>query len=263
MEVTIDGVGVVIDTNPILLDTTLRVAPGHFHALVGPNGSGKSTLLRCVYRALRPTGGAIRLDGDDLWRDLGARHAAHRRAVVTQDSAVDLDFSVRDLVMMGRSPHKGLFERDNRADAEIVDRCLDDVGMGWAARRVVSTLSGGERQRVFLARALAQGAPLLVLDEPTNHLDVRAQVELLELIRSLRLTVLAALHDLDQAAALADQVSVLQRGTVVASGPPLEVLQPPLIEEVFGVRAHLGTHPLTGRPHLTVAAFEATDPRRP
>lgn len=255
MRVGISGVDVSIEGQAILAGVTFEVEDGEFHGVIGPNGSGKSTLLRCVYRALQPTAGAIVFDGDDLWRSLTARAAARRRAVVTQDSSIDLDFSVRDVVAMGRSPHKGIFERDNRADAAIVADALETVGMAWAIERLVATLSGGERQRVLLARALAQRAPVLVLDEPTNHLDVRAQVELLDLIRSLGLTTIAALHDLDQAAALCDSVSVLQRGRVVASGPPSAVLTPALIEEVFGVRAHIGTHPLTGRPHVTVAAL--------
>jgi len=131
--------------------------------------------------------------------------------------------------------------------------------MGWAARRLVGTLSGGERQRVFLARAIAQDAPILVLDEPTNHLDVRAQLELLELVRSLQLTTLTALHDLDHAASVCDSITVLHRGSVVATGTPTEVLTPALIREVFGVDAHIGTHPLTGRMHIAVAPL----PTRP
>ncbi|MGD9795509.1 MAG: ABC transporter ATP-binding protein, partial [Acidimicrobiia bacterium] len=197
--------------------------------------------------------GAVALDGDDLWQTLSARDAARRRAVVTQDSTIDFDFSVADVVAMGRSPHKGLFERDNEHDSEIVSGALEDVEMAWAAARLVSTLSGGERQRVLLARALAQQAPILLLDEPTNHLDVRAQLELLDLVRSLGLTTIAALHDLDHAASTCDTITVIDRGRVVVTGAPAEVLTPDLIGEVFGVRAHVGPHPLTGRIHVATA----------
>ena len=127
----------------------------------------------------------------------------------------------------------------------------------WAAHRTITTLSGGERQRVLLARALAQQAPLIILDEPTNHLDIGAQLELLTLVRTLGVTVLAALHDLDQAAAFADRIAVLDHGRVAAVGPPAEVLTPELIAEVFRVRAHVGPHPLTGRPHVAVTALPA------
>jgi iron complex transport system ATP-binding protein len=262
VNVVLDGVAITIDDTPIIRGVSLEVEAGHFHGLIGPNGSGKSTLLRSIYRSLRPDVGAVRLGRDDLWRDLSARTAARRRAVVTQDSVVELDFSVQEIVEMGRAPHKSLFERDNNHDRALVQEALTDVGMGWAADRIISTLSGGERQRVFLARALAQQAPLLVLDEPTNHLDVRAQVELLELIRSLGLTTIAALHDLDHAAGICDRVSVLQRGEIVASGPPSEVLTRTLIREVFGVDAHLGPHPLTGRLHIAVAALRSATNER-
>jgi iron complex transport system ATP-binding protein len=258
MRVSIDGVHVAIEDKDILSAVSLEVHSGHFHGIVGPNGSGKSTLLRCIYRSLRPSAGAVFLDGDDLWRQLSARSAAKRRAVVTQDSTIDLDFSVRDVVTMGRSPHKGLFDRNDERDDDVITGALEDVEMIWAINRPVATLSGGERQRVLLARALAQQAPVLVLDEPTNHLDVRAQLELLDLVRSLELTTIAALHDLDHAAAICDTISVLDRGHLVTTGPPAEVLTPDLIRDVFGVRAHIGTHPLTGRLHIAVATRSRT-----
>ncbi len=261
MNVTIADVDVTIDDQPILTGVSMEVSSGHVHGIIGPNGSGKSTLLRAIYRSLRPSAGAVLIDGADLWRQLTARASARRRAVVTQDSAIDFDFSVREVVAMGRAPHKGMFDRDDRRDAAIIDEALDSVGMSWAGSRLVATLSGGERQRVLLARALAQQAPILVLDEPTNHLDVRAQLELLDLVRSLGLTTIAALHDLDHAASVCDAVSVLRRGTVVASGAPLEVLTPAMIRDVFGVRAHIGTHPLTGMLHIAVAAI-TDDPDR-
>jgi iron complex transport system ATP-binding protein len=256
VKLTVHGVGVRIEDHDILQSVSLALRPGTFHGLVGPNGSGKSTLLRCIYRALRPTVGAVMIGDDDLWGDLDARQAARRRAVVTQDHPLDLDFSSRDVVAMGRAPHKRLFERDSRRDAEIVDRALDTVGMAWAADRIVTTLSGGERQRVMLARALAQEAPVLVLDEPTNHLDIRAQLELLEMIHALGLTTIAALHDLDHAASLCDEVTILNAGQVVATGPPAEVLTVERLRDAFGVRAHIGLHPLTGRPHIAVAPLE-------
>lgn len=265
MNVTLDGVTVTIDGNDIIRDVSIEIRTGEMHGIVGPNGSGKSTLLRCLYRALRPAKGRALIDGDDIWRQLSARQAAQRRAIVPQDSTVDFDFSVRETVAMGRAPHQRLLDRDNLADTEIIDGALTTVGMTTFASRLVSTLSGGERQRVLLARALAQQAPVLVLDEPTNHLDIRAQLELLELVHSLPTTTIAALHDLDHAASLCDTVTVLDHGTVVDSGPPHTVLTPELIHTVFGVYAHIGTHPLTGRPHITVAttkhSIPATDKR--
>ena len=262
MRLTVDRVAVSIDAVPILRDVTLAVEPGHFMGVIGPNGSGKSTMLRTIYRSLRPLAGGVRLGDDDVWEVLSARQAALRRAVVAQDSPLDFDFTVLDVVAMGRAPHKSMFERDSRADRDIIEQALESVGMQWAAARLVGTLSGGERQRVFLARALAQQAPVLVLDEPTNHLDVRAQLELLELVRSLHLTTIAALHDLDQAASFCDSVTVMRGGTAVAAGAPADVLTPDLIADVFGVQAHLGTHPITGRLHITVAPIPTSVPNQ-
>jgi len=252
ISVQLSGVSVTINRIPIIGAADLVAEHGQIVGLIGPNGSGKSTLLRTIYRVLRPATGVIRLDGDDLWQ-MSAREAARRRAAVTQDHSVDADFTARDVVAMGRTPHKGVLDRESGTDRGLVDDALDRVRMSWAGERIFTTLSGGERQRILLARALAQQSPLLVLDEPTNHLDVRAQLDLLELIRSLRLTTVTALHDLDHAAAYCDHLVLLQDGRVVANGAPSAVLTPALIATVFGVRAHLGPHPLTGRLHVATA----------
>lgn len=253
MRLDLAGITAHIDGRSIVSGVDLTASPGEFVALVGPNGSGKSTLLRTVYRSLRPSGGAVLLDGEDLWR-MRPRQAARRRAVLPQHDQAAGEFSVAELVAVGRVGRKSPLDRDTAADRAAVGTALARVGMGWAADRLVTSLSGGERQRVLLARALAQEAPLLVLDEPTNHLDIGSQLGLLDLIRSLGLTLLAALHDLDQAAAYADRIVVLRDGRVTGHGPPAEVLTPAFIQEVFGVRAHVGPHPITGRTHIAVAS---------
>ena len=252
MRLVLHGVGVQVDTRPIVADVDLEVNPGEMVALVGPNGSGKSTLLRTAYRALRPTSGAVLLDGADTWR-LSGREAALRRAVLTQHQAISAEFTAREVAAMGRNPHHGPLSRPGSADRRIVREAMERLGIAWAAEHPYSTLSGGEQQRVLLARALAQQAPLIILDEPTNHLDIRAQLDLLHTIRELGVSVLAALHDLDHAAGTADRIAVLQAGRLVATGPTLQVLQPELIAQVFGVQAHVGPHPLHGRPHITFA----------
>ncbi|WUH98775.1 ABC transporter ATP-binding protein [Spirillospora sp. NBC_00431] len=253
MRLDLNGVSARIDSRPIVTDVHLSAGPGEFVALVGPNGSGKSTLLRTVYRSLRPSGGVVHLGGEDLWR-MPPRRAARHRAVLPQHNEVGGEFSVAETVAVGRTAHKRPLDRETQADRDVITDALERVGMSWAADRLLSTLSGGERQRVLLARALAQQAPLLVLDEPTNHLDAGAQFTLLDLIRSLRLTLLAALHDLDHAAAYADQIVVLRDGRVAGHGPPTRVLTPAFIQDVFGVRAHIGPHPITGRPHIALAS---------
>ncbi|WP_312858288.1 ABC transporter ATP-binding protein [Pseudonocardia pini] len=248
------GVSVDIDGHRIVADAALAAEPGTLVGLIGPNGSGKSTLLRTVYRALRPVAGRILLDAEDVW-SLSPRDSARRTAVVLQDDTGEFAFSVREVVELGRVPHRGLLDHGRAADAGIVERALADTGVVHLADRMVATLSGGERQRVFLARALAQEPRLLVLDEPTNHLDVRAQIELLEMLSDLPVTVVAALHDLNLAAAYCDRVHVLADGQPVAEGPADEVLTPELIRAVYGVDARCTTNPLTGRRAVHLAAL--------
>ncbi|WP_432841991.1 ABC transporter ATP-binding protein [Dactylosporangium sp. CA-092794] len=261
MRVRLDGVSVRIGGTPIIETIELEIHPGEFVGLLGPNGSGKSTLLRTVYRALRPAAGAVWLDGRDLWRDLGVRAAARRTAAVVQEPAGDFAFTVAETVLAGRTPHKGLLGRDTAEDADLVRAALERVGLAGRAHRPMHTLSGGEKQRALLARALAQRPDLLVLDEPTNHLDVTAQLGQLRLIRRLRLTTLAALHDLNHATAYCDRVYVLHAGRIAAAGPPGDVLTPDLLARVFAVRAHRGTNPLTGAPHLYLAPLETEEDR--
>ncbi|MEU4834350.1 ABC transporter ATP-binding protein [Streptosporangium sp. NPDC023615] len=232
MRLDVCGVSVALGGHPIVHRADLVVKQGAFVGLTGPNGCGKSTLLRSIYRALRPTAGLITVDGDDVHR-LPARQAARRTAVVTQDNPADLDFTVAEIVAMGRTPHPA----DAAADQEACARALERVGLSGAAERLFATLSGGERQRVLLARALAQRTRLLLLDEPTSHLDIRHQLEILHLVRELGITTLAVLHDLNQAAAFCDHLYVMDSGRIVADGPPGQVLTPDLIGRVYGVRA--------------------------
>jgi iron complex transport system ATP-binding protein len=245
MDLELDSVSV----DGILHGISLAAGSGEVVGIVGPNGSGKSTTLRCVYRALRPSGGAVLLDGRDLL-STPLKESARRLAALTQDSHVEFDFTVTEVVAMGRLPHKGAFDHDTGHDRDLVVEALSRVDAGHLAARSFLTLSGGERQRVLIARALAQQPEVLVLDEPTNHLDIRHQLDVLALVRSTGLTVLTALHDLNLAAAYCDRVHVLDGGRVVAGGKPADVLTPDLVEAVFGVRAHLVAHPVSGVPQL-------------
>lgn len=225
----------------------LTAAPGETVGLVGPNGSGKTTILRCVYGALRPTGGRALLDGDDL-HAMTPRTRARRVATVPQDGATDFELTVREVVAMGRSPHKRFWEADTPADTALADAALARVGITTLGNRGFPSLSGGERQRALVARALVQQPALLVLDEPTNHLDIRHQLGILTLIRKSGTTNLLALHDLNLAAYYCDRIYVLQEGRIVASGTPRDVLTPDLLAAVYGVTAEVSTHPATGAP---------------
>lgn len=206
--------------------------------VIGPNGSGKSTLLKCLYRVLRPSGGAVWLDGQELG-EMPRKQSARSMAVVAQHNDLSFEFTVQEMVLMGRSPHKRLLERDSGADLTIAAQALAQVGLENLAQRPFSSLSGGERQRVILARALAQQAPVLILDEPTNHLDIKFQLQLMDLLRGLPCTVVAALHDLNLAAMYCDRLYVMKDGRVAGQGRPEEVLTPQLIRQVYEVEARV------------------------
>ncbi|MGW2894663.1 ABC transporter ATP-binding protein [Streptomyces sp. NPDC001212] len=246
MRLDIDDVTIEAAGAQLVDGIRLTAADGAFVGLVGPNGSGKSTLLRSVYRALRPTGGAVRLDGDDL-HAMDPRAAARVLAALPQESSAEFDFTVVEVVAMGRLPHRN---RTAASDREICARAMKRTGVADLADRGFLSLSGGEKQRVLIARALAQQPQVLVLDEPTNHLDIAHQLDILSLVRDSGPTVLAALHDLNLAAAHCDVLYVIDGGRIVASGPPHDVLQPRLLAEVFGVRAHPLPHPETGALQL-------------
>ncbi|MBX9245732.1 ATP-binding cassette domain-containing protein [Actinotalea ferrariae] len=228
---------------------------GALTGLLGPNGAGKSSLLRLVAGVTAPDAGTVRLEDVDLLA-LGRRERARRVALVEQDSVATAPLTVRDAVLLGRTPHGSRWGGLTPEDHAIADGALREAGAEAFGPRLLGTLSGGERQRVHLARALAQEPELLLLDEPTNHLDVHAQLDTLGVVRGLTrrgVTVVAALHDLNLAAQACDHVVLLDRGRVVAAGPVPEVLRPEVIEPVYRVRCVVLEHPETGRPVLTFA----------
>jgi len=240
MEIETKAVEARLNGNHILKGIDLDIGDRELVGVIGPNGSGKSTLLRCIYRVLRPTGGAVYLDGRPL-DGYAYRESAQRIAVVAQHNYYNFDFSVRDVVLMGRSPHKRALERDNAEDYQIVAESLETVNMAAFADRSFSTLSGGEQQRVILARALAQRTPCLILDEPTNHLDIKYQLQLMDLVRDLDRTVIAAVHDLNIAAMYCDRLYAVKGGRIVGQGTPRELLTPAFIREVYEVDAKVMT----------------------
>ncbi len=236
----------------ILDGVDVTAPPGAVSGLLGPNGSGKSTLLRAIAATQVPDAGEIRFDGEDLL-GMPRRRRARRLALVEQDASTDLPISVLDAVLLGRIPHRSLLAGDTEADRAVAREALARAGVEDLADRSLATLSGGERQRVHMARALAQDPALLLLDEPTNHLDIAAQLAAMTVLRKLAadgVTVLAALHDLNLAAAACDHVVVLAEGRVVAAGGVRDVLVPAVVEPVYGVRCDVLPHPRTGRPVL-------------
>nr|WP_228045956.1 ABC transporter ATP-binding protein [Saccharopolyspora sp. HNM0983] len=227
----------------------MHVSPGSTLGLLGPNGSGKSSLLRLLAGLRRPESGSVLVEDTDI----GSWHSsdlAKQIAVVEQESSTELDVTVRDVVLLGRTPHRNGWGRPRAHDEAAVAEALDHARLTDLAERGWHSLSGGERQRTQIARALAQQPSELLLDEPTNHLDIAHQLELLALIRRLPVTSIVALHDLNLAAAFCDRVLVLSAGRVVEAGEPAEVLTPELVGDVYGVSCEVTKVPPEGRAHI-------------
>ncbi|NRQ33573.1 ABC transporter ATP-binding protein [Nonomuraea sp. NN258] len=253
----LDDLSVSVDGAAIVRNLVLAVAERQVVGLIGPNGSGKTTALRCVYRALRPSGGVIRVDGADLSR-MPPRDSARVIAALTQEGRADLDFTVEETVALGRAPHLRGNQALSPRERELCRDAMARTEVLHLAGRGVLTLSGGERQRVLVARALVQEPRVLVLDEPTNHLDLHHQLRLLSMLRRSGLSVLVTLHDLNLAASACDRLAVLSQGRLVACGPPGAVLTEELLREVFGVEASVVPHPLTGVPQVLCDLHSST-----
>lgn len=239
----------------VLRDVTLSLAPGAMVSLIGPNGSGKTTLLKILCGLLKPKRGEVLLGGRDIGR-LSRRQVAREVALVPQELSVPFDFTVREMVTLGRTPYVRHLRGMTAQDHEVVERMLALTNTEALAHRPFNELSGGEQQRVIIAMALAQEPRVLLLDEPVVHLDVNHQVEILELIRRLNrqagLTVLATMHDLNLASLYFDRLILLNEGRIVASGSPSEVLREDTIRSVFRAEVRIQPHPVRPRPQLVL-----------
>ncbi|MFC9508424.1 ABC transporter ATP-binding protein [Streptomyces sp. NPDC057002] len=246
------GVTVSYDGVDVVHDAAITLRPGEVTVLVGPNGSGKSTLLRTIARLQRAREAALRIDAGTDGLALTAREFARYVALLTQGRPTPSGLTVRDLVEFGRYPYRGRFGRPDPDASAAVERALALTGVTDLAERGADHLSGGQLQRVWLASCLAQETGVLLLDEPTTYLDLRYQIELLDLVRDLAddhgIAVGVVLHDLDQAAAIADRITLLEAGRIVAEGRPEEVLTPERLTAVYGIRIDVDTDPHTGRP---------------
>jgi ABC-type cobalamin/Fe3+-siderophores transport system ATPase subunit len=247
-------------TSPILRGVSLDVPRGGFVGVLGPNGSGKTTLLRVMSGTAGQSRGSVTLDGTDLAR-MPRAALARRMAVVPQETHPAFDYSVLEVVLMGRYPHLGTFELEGPDDYEAARTALAATGTSALADRQFATLSGGEKQRVVIASALAQlsattpdASPVLLLDEPTAALDLRYQLEVAALLRTLQertpLAIVVSTHDLNFAASLCRSLVLLKAGVVVSRGPTEEVLTPENIRALYDVEAEV--HPHTAVGHLVV-----------
>lgn len=221
-----------------------------FTVILGPNACGKSTLLRTLSRVLKPSSGQVILDGKEI-SSYRSREIARRLGLLPQTALAPDGIRVADLVARGRQPHQGLVSQWRTQDEEAVARALAATRTTELSGRLVDELSGGQRQRVWVSMLLAQETPIMLLDEPTTFLDIAHQYELLELLRGFhrqRKTIVAVLHDLNQAARYASHLIVMKDGRIVTTGAPQDVLTAELVEEVFELRALVAPDPVTGTP---------------
>jgi iron complex transport system ATP-binding protein len=241
------------DSGFLLTDVSVAITPGSLTGLLGPNGCGKTTLLKLLSGVLRPRSGRVLL-GDLPLAAMTRRELARRVAVVPQETHPAFEYSVTEMVLMGRHPHLGVFQLEGPADFEAAREALDTTGTAHLGARNYMTLSGGEKQRVIIASALAQATDVLLLDEPSASLDLGYQLEVAGLLarlnRERRVTMVLATHDLNLAASLCDRLVVMRAGRVLAQGPTNEVLTSAMVRQLYDVDADVQFHRRAG--HLTV-----------
>lgn len=235
-----------IDKKEILKDISFEVPKGSFIGIIGPNGSGKSTLLKNIYRLYKPSSGSIILDNKDLSK-MKDKDCAKEIAVLAQESNSQFDFTVEQIVKMGRYPYKSILEDYSKDDIKMVNDMLEKVGLNNYSDRSFSKLSGGEKQRTLIARALVQNTDFLILDEPTNHLDIGYQIQLMDLIKSLNITTLSAIHDMNIASMYCDYLIVMKDGQVKKFGKVEEVITSEMLKDVFGVNAYVSVNPINNK----------------
>ncbi len=249
MSIRTDNLTWKIGRKTILDGVSFEAQPGQMLGLLGPNGSGKTSLLRLLAGLKQPHSGSVTLEGQNI-KSIGRRVMAQRVAFVEQHATTNSNLKVIDVVKLGRFPHRSMFSGWSKVDDDAVAQALDRAGMVDKRNDRWQSLSGGEKQRAHIALALAQSPKELILDEPTNHLDIQHQISLMRLVSNLPMTSIIALHDLNHAAMFCDRLIVMQRGKIVASGAPEEIVTQELLRDVFSVDARVETSPHHARPHI-------------
>lgn len=223
---------------------SLHVGERQSVGIIGPNGCGKSTLLKAIYRVNPIDSGEVLLNGQNVTK-MSPKEAARHIAVVGQFNELAFDFSVQDMVLMGRSPHKKMMEGYSEADYKLVEDTLRKTELYPLRQRSYLSLSGGEKQRVILARAIVQQPELLILDEPTNHLDIKFQFEVLDLVKDLNISTLCVLHNIELSARYCDYLYAMKQGRIVAEGAPNKLITKETIRTIYDVESEIYTNPIT------------------
>lgn len=252
-EIKIIDLGWKYGEENILRGINLQIEKGKFYSILGPNGSGKTTLLKNILKILVPKKRSIFISEDDI-TNIPTKEMAKKVGSVPQDTNVDFDFSVLDIVLMGRTPYLKRFEVEGEKDLAIAKEAMELTDTWRFKDKSIKTLSGGERQRVIVARAMVQQTEILLLDEPISHLDIHHQVELLDTVSSLSkdrgITVTAVLHDINMASQFSDYLILLNKGQIVSIGTSEEVITKEMIEEVYQMECCIIKNPITGKPHV-------------
>lgn len=227
-----------INNKQILEDISLRIAAKQFIGILGPNGSGKTSLLKHIYRTLPVEKGKVFINGADI-NDLTSKDSSKLVTVMKQENSIDFDYSILEMVLMGRSPHRKFYEKVNSTDYSIAKKALKYVGLDDRLNQSFRHLSGGEKQRVFLARSIAQDVEIFLLDEPTNNLDIYYQWNLINLIKNLNKTIVAILHEINLAFRFCDYVYIINNGKIHSHGKPEEVITETMLRDVMKIDAKL------------------------
>lgn len=238
----------------VLKGLSFNIEKGKFVSIIGPNGSGKSTLLKTLNQLYTPSQGAILIDGNNINR-LKKKELARKIALVPQDTLIDYDFTVEDIVLMGRHPYKGRFQKEDEKDYKIVNEVLKMTNTFHLKDRIITEISGGERQRVIIAKALAQKPSIILLDEPTSHLDINHQIEILSLLKKLNeemgTTIVIVIHDVNLASRYSDEIIMLNEGKILEIGRPEKVITKKNIEFAYDLKVEIEKNKYTNRLYLT------------
>ncbi|MDO5843787.1 MAG: ABC transporter ATP-binding protein [Methanocorpusculum sp.] len=250
-ELSAENLSVSYGDHLVFENLSLAVEQGGFIGILGPNGCGKTTFLRTLSRVLTPDSGTVFIENVDI-KEFNVKALARTIGCVSQETSVSFNFTVKDIVMMGRHPHIGRLSPLSEEDLKIVDEAMKTTNVSNLADRFITEISGGERQRVLIARSIAQQPKILLLDEPTSHLDINHQIDILSMIQALtpKITVIGVFHDLNLASHFCDKIVLMEKGKIIKVGTPSEVLTTELIKKSFSIKMMVTTHPVTGKPYL-------------
>lgn len=242
----------------VLKDISFDIKKGVFLSIVGPNGSGKSTILKLLNNIVDAKTASILIEGKDINR-FRKKDLARKVALVPQDTTINYEFTVEEVVLMGRHPYKGRFERENKTDYELVEEALKLTNTFYLKDRMITEISGGERQRVLIARALAQEPSIILLDEPTAHLDINHQIEILSLLQRLNkekgTTIVLVIHDINLGIRYSDEIIMLNKGKILGRGTPEEVITKDNIEQAYNLKVEIDRSKHTDKIYLTPLVY--------